>query len=743
MEASTTTTAPPPAKFSRYRTVRARAATLQTLSSHSDNDPPPPPLPKASTFTPAGTDGSVKRAPSRYRRNNNATTPVTSPPLPSGPFTNVEDAHATPVVSDSVKRPTRSPSRYHRTPRPPVVDQHETVHAERHARQGRNHSQPRQPLELAPEQRYDAAREQARLILEGEHDRQRKMKVQAERDRHQAGLGIGSAAPDMRRHRRSQEEQARSPVTKQEPTLHSSVMQPNTATAHEASASPVTTKHGFSKLIPIKSPRILPPPSPPHDPLPTTIEQPTFDAPLSSINTSDRRIIIHYEAAIISLPVTPTTTTKDLLNSASIVLSNPPDPRTSTLLESFTTPQLTLTRPLRRYERVRDILNSWDYDTQNHLVIQPGPPTTPGLDLSDVPPTPPRDITLQMHHTSRPRDWSKRWIRLREDGQVTLSKSPSGTDATNICHLSDFDLYNPSASLIKTLKPPPTSKKSSSSSSPTVFAVKSQQKSSIFLEANGANFAHFFAASNQQVADEWHAAVHGWRSWYLVNVLGEGRVPQGGTGEVLGERSAELVMSPSHQQMRPGTAKSQESTGGGGLYQLGSFRPLVDFGEWGMGNGSGSEGGEVVRGSASLDQRRSVDGRGAVTGGSPKRSATRAGAPPSAFSGLLGQQQQQQQSNVGGGIQEMVTFEDANAGFTGKGLLARSATQRSQGGRGTGRGVQGVRGQPLVDLTPSSEFADGSLLRKLEAWKLQNGTDATRLDREKRVEGLVRSGEGY
>ena len=86
---------------------------------------------------------------------------------------------------------------------------------------------------------------------------------------------------------------------------------------------------------------------------------------------------------------------------------------------------------------------------------------------------------------------------------------------------------------------------------------------------------------------------------------------------------------------------------------------------------------------------------------------------------------------------------DEDQAFTGKGLLARHASIKSQGGRNTGRGVQGKKGEPLVDLNEQSEFADGSLLKQLDAWKRANGADGAKVDREKRVEGNVKVGEGY
>src|SRR5262249_5287507 len=90
------------------------------------------------------------------------------------------------------------------------------------------------------------------------------------------------------------------------------------------------------------------------------------------------------------------------------------------------------------------------------------------------------------------------------------------------------------------------------------FAIKSQQKSAMFL--SGANFVHFFATSDKSMASTWYEVVQQWRSWYLVNVLGEGQ-----------EKSNSRTALHSG---RPATAGSGTS----GPYQPGSFKPLLDFG---------------------------------------------------------------------------------------------------------------------------------------------------------------------
>ena len=93
---------------------------------------------------------------------------------------------------------------------------------------------------------------------------------------------------------------------------------------------------------------------------------------------------------------------------------------------------------------------------------------------------------------------------------MLVAKRAGGENA-NICHMSDFDVYIPTArQSAKRIRPPRK----------ICFAVKSQQKSSMFLST--ANFVHFFSTSDKTLAATWYKAVLEWRSWYLVNIMGEG-----------------------------------------------------------------------------------------------------------------------------------------------------------------------------------------------------------------------------
>ena len=228
-----------------------------------------------------------------------------------------------------------------------------------------------------------------------------------------------------------------------------------------------------------------------------------------AVNAGERRVLVRCNDSSITLPVTPTTTAQDLLNSASVVMSEKIDPRIAVLVESFT--QLGLERPIRRYEHIRDVLNSWDCDDQNVFFIMPHSQRPEGLlETKGVPKSRPKDSSFIVYHSQKPGKWNKRCVNLRADGQMTVTKKEGDSDATNICHLSDFDIYGPTHKQTKKIRSP---KK-------ICFAVKSQQKSTMFLDSAAMNFVHFISTSDWELGDKFYLAVQSWRSWYLVSKLG-------------------------------------------------------------------------------------------------------------------------------------------------------------------------------------------------------------------------------
>ncbi|RMD44649.1 hypothetical protein DV735_g463, partial [Chaetothyriales sp. CBS 134920] len=565
----------------------------------------------------------------------------------------------------------------------------------------------------------EAAREEARMILEGEYDRlqMQKKAQQAPDQRRRRNLTLSD-----QKSRRPEQEDARSaavsrsrshrqpPVRRHTPP---DFIQPDRPAQAQSSQ---TRSHGRHHVIggigtsspPRRNPNGPPishqrDPGPPeiiplpqvdapvlnkHTPYKSPEPATDFDAPLSAINAVDRQVTVSCHKSTISLPVIPTTTTADILHRASELMREKMDPCTAILLESFS--QLGLERPLRRYERIREVMNGWHNDSQNRLVIMHASECAAvGIELADAPTTKPDGVTVCMYHSSRPGHWAKKWVRLREDGQMCVSSKESFADgsSSNICHLSDFDLYTPTPKQRKALRAP---KK-------ICFAVKSQQKSSAFL--SGQNFVHFLACNSQDVANDFYSAVWGWRSWYLMDVLGEGtnnnkKLSNGGPHSW--RRSLDL-------SARPFTANSNQNA-----------RPLVDLSELRLDAGKADR--PISRGGGSLDIRRRPSLRSTSPPRRPTTSGTKAQAhaPPTSFPRKL----VLEATNVDHRVEPVSIDDEA---FTGKGLLARHASTKSQHGRSTGRGVRGKEGQPLLDLTKESEFVDGSLLRRLEAQKLALG----------------------
>lgn len=714
-------------KFLRYRSVRK---TIVAEQNHHDD--PVPSLPEPAPVT----QSSITRLPSRYHRK--ATPTTEHPPVPS-PKTLPSQDHAL-----RNKHPTRPPvepipthskhgeSRRNNTERNTRPSTRETRSKESGVTPGSDGEHP-SPERLR--RSYEAAREEARLILEGEFDRLKVLREQEAKRRHDQRVRQGKQKQQERLDQSVQKNTNRPEAPSQDDDaakLVSKTGKQGTAAAQEPSPKP-----SLGATI-SKTRRLViggPPPSQrekKHRRISSAIEPrqnsqglfeqeaahnkpdekrnsaptanaPNFDAPVSAVNSGERRVSVKCKNSSITLPINPSTTCKDILNSAALVMSEPIDARTAVLVECFS--QLGLERPLRRYERIRDVMNSWHTDSQHHLLIMEASEVAArGLQVGDAPAKQPLGTAVQIYHSQKPGKWDKRWLKLWDNGQISTSKHESGIDCINICHLSDFDLYTPTGKQIKKLKPP---KK-------LCFALKSQQKASMFL--NGANFVHFFCTKDKDIADQWYQSVHSWRSWYLVNMLGEGQQKE--VDPITGQ----------HAEPRPSTGNSKEST----PYVLGSFKPLLDFG-LSRPSIDGLKQGEVdllkrpsqdslprplidqVQNKASFDIQR---------GGSVRMTKS--------YSRRAGQES----------MQSKESDETEESPFTGRGLLARNATRKSQGGNRSGRGVSGVEGRPLVDLHPTSEFTDGSLLRKIEAWSAQEGTLAPKIDRQKRHEVNAPVGEG-
>jgi hypothetical protein len=257
------------------------------------------------------------------------------------------------------------------------------------------------------------------------------------------------------------------------------------------------------------------------------------------------------------MPVTPTTTPLDLIKSAATVFTDPIDVRTAVISELFT--KVSITRPLRNYEYVRDVMNSWDYDNQNELTIIDS--DVDGINQDDllaykVPDSRPEGASCFIQYSSRPGKWSKRYLTLRSDGQLVMAKNEKvkEKDQENICTLTDYDIYSVTQQKMARVKPP---KK-------ICYAVKSLQKSNIF--ADESQYVHFFCTNDRNTANTFYRALQTWRSWYLKHQKGEG---------LKKKAPARNVSNPVESGQGASSHARGESVGS--HYQLGQFSSLLDL----------------------------------------------------------------------------------------------------------------------------------------------------------------------
>ncbi|KAK5086939.1 hypothetical protein LTR05_004110 [Lithohypha guttulata] len=888
-----TTIAPNHARFSRYRSVR-KAAAQENQGAPFEPPVPVPALASNADFQQA--QRPVSRAPSRYRRTvapqshdvplptvplpvTNSTTHATNVPsryqkgrqklqqpstIPESDMTDqVAPYVQAPVDEQAQTLQTSATSRQQlRNNEAPLTSRYVTPSAARRRSKTASSPQPRHP---SLRRSYDAAREEARQILDGEYDRLTRLKKQqekaeeerklraearlvaqrAERDRESESLVEAQVvaqrdkslpqAPRTRKWTIGREPDRNipsPPAPSTSPPLTRNPEPPNirrrdtTPPARhrqqkEHNTEELTTNRSFDDFSkkrrmrrPTQSRSPEAPPSQTWEPRvgdgpPKTAvngPQPTADAPVSAVNAGDRRVEVRFENSRITLPVTPSTTVKDLLNSSSIVLSQPIDPRTSVLVETYF--PLGLERPLRRYEHIREVMNSWDSDTQNHLMILPKSACAAvGLEQSDAPKEQPSSTMMQLYHSRKPGKWDKHWMILRADGQVTASAKANDGHATNVFHMSDFDVYMPTKKELKRLRPP---KK-------ICFAIKSQQRSIMFESTE--NFVHFFATNDKNIADQWYNTVQSWRSWYLVNILEQTTKGKAPPKDAIA--AAALTNTTTH--LEPSTDRSRDSV----LYQLGTFKPLLEFDADAFQYGSGGQ--EPARHaepklegspkrSLTLVNRSRNQSVTATTSPSPRRHASIKRDVASSSSPEHTPQPSQSrapplvpESNTdpaftGGGLlarafsvkkahaEEAAAFmENTDNAFTGKGLLSRKVSVRKRvpedlnpgvihdardafTGAGllsektstkkfdvedlnpgvvrntsdafTGGGLLSVQrtltkkrsaannqpGQPLLDLSASSHFADGSLLRSVEGYEAATGQNQPHIDRSRAVE---------
>lgn len=282
---------------------------------------------------------------------------------------------------------------------------------------------------------------------------------------------------------------------------------------------------------------------------------PQIDAPVSAVNHGDRRVRVSARGSSILLPVKPNTTPLQLIRASVTFFTFPIDPRNSLLIESFS--KTGIQRPLRMYEHVRDVLNSWDSDDQHQLVLEPyDSASDTKLFSAAAPKTKPQGGAWWMYFLQKKGKWDKRYVILTPEGQITVAKNETGKEKMNVCNLSDFEIFTLTREGEKKKIRPPKK---------NCYAIKSMQKSSMFLGET--DFIHLFCCSDERQGRDFHDAIFRWRTWYLVFVMGEGTHGPPKIGENPLAATSAPLLSPGHRRR-----ESKDSQ-----YILGSFATGLDF----------------------------------------------------------------------------------------------------------------------------------------------------------------------
>ena len=208
------------------------------------------------------------------------------------------------------------------------------------------------------------------------------------------------------------------------------------------------------------------------------------------------------------LAVNATTTPLQLICAAPTLISVPIDTRNSVLYEDFT--KCNILRPLRMYELVREVLDSWDKDDQHCLILQPSDPNIPSdknLYPSFAPKESPKGKTWTLVISRKRGKWDKNEVTLHDDGTLTVRK---GKQTKNVGDLRVSDIYTINPLGHGYVAPP---KK-------FCFAVKSMMKVNMFEGDEG--YITYFSTDNAQDSSDFYDTVHSWRSYYLRVVKGQG-----------------------------------------------------------------------------------------------------------------------------------------------------------------------------------------------------------------------------
>ncbi|PVF95027.1 hypothetical protein CPB86DRAFT_808333 [Serendipita vermifera] len=153
-------------------------------------------------------------------------------------------------------------------------------------------------------------------------------------------------------------------------------------------------------------------------------------------------------------------------------------------------------RPIREYEVVMEVYNSWNSDMRVNYFMLKRTPLAKYLSADAIPKSSPTYGGYVEWEHKRGK-WTKRWLELREHS-LWISKRQGAKDATVLCTFSNFDFYQ----VTRLHKSP----------KPFVFSVKSTQSMRLFERAS--DYHHVFCCDAME-GNQWSLNILLARSYVL------------------------------------------------------------------------------------------------------------------------------------------------------------------------------------------------------------------------------------
>lgn len=306
-----------------------------------------------------------------------------------------------------------------------------------------------------------------------------------------------------------------------------------------------------------RSPRTAPSTSPPAEQWKNHPQSPVAQTPTAGfscfLGQTDRKINVQVGKETLAVALPPDTEASTLAAAVSKLVPEKTIYGASILLESFK--GLGLERPVRKYERIRDIMNGWEDDTRNTLILISSLSGGEGLNACDAPVESPPEAYAWLSYMVKPGKWSKRWFMMR-DGAILMAKKETkkDKDLQHVCHLSDFDIYDPTPTTASNVLKCPKRH---------CFAIKSQQKASLFQ--NTADWVHYLGTNDRNIYTTWQNLLRSWRSYYLVQVKGYGQPPgskeKSSSEDEERKKDEDKPINRTRTQSRPPTSDTAGSNG--------------------------------------------------------------------------------------------------------------------------------------------------------------------------------------